>query len=166
LRSLRISNDVVAAAMIGKSNTAKVCALVGKLWKLPLCGNRGKTKKQFFHRSHIAWKTLRKKHASSFPQFPQLRRLSFFLGKETRENRRNPSRSNCNWVEGGILRWSGIQAGRLENVNRGRSRESFSLTSPFIERRAVSAPTLNYPNRLLPNRFHGRGINTGVGQFL
>lgn len=40
-----------------------------ELWKLPLCGNRGKTKQQFFHRSHIAWKTPRKKRAE-FPTAP------------------------------------------------------------------------------------------------
>jgi hypothetical protein len=40
-----------------------------ELWKLPLCGNRGKTKRLFFHRSHIAWKTPRKKRAE-FPPVP------------------------------------------------------------------------------------------------
>lgn len=40
-----------------------------ELWKLPRCGNHGKTKQQFFHRSHIAWKTPRKKR-SGFPTVP------------------------------------------------------------------------------------------------
>lgn len=46
-----------------------VAILGPELWKLPRCGNRGKTKKPFFHRSHIAWKTPRQKRAE-FPTVP------------------------------------------------------------------------------------------------
>jgi hypothetical protein len=64
----------------------------GKLWKLPLCGSRGKIKlqRQFFHGSHIAWKTLRKKQMrGEFPTVPTASAARFDLGRETGEPSRN-----------------------------------------------------------------------------
>ena len=75
LEGLRIRNDAVAIVMEGRgSDTRGKCGLrAEKLWKLPLCGSRGKIKlqRQFFHCSHIAWKTLRKKQKrGEFPTVP------------------------------------------------------------------------------------------------
>jgi hypothetical protein len=64
----------------------------GKLWKLPLCGSRGKIKlqKRFFHGFHIAWKTLRKKQKrGEFPTVPTASAAGFNLGRETGERSRN-----------------------------------------------------------------------------
>src|SRR2546421_2960378 len=57
----------------GSDTRNKYGLRAGKLWKLPLCGSRGKIKlqRQFFHCSHIAWKTLRKKQKrGDFPTVP------------------------------------------------------------------------------------------------
>jgi hypothetical protein len=66
--------------------------IAGKLWKLPLCGSRGKIKlqKRFFHGSHIAWKTLRKKQKrGEFPTVPTASAAGFNLGRKTGERTRN-----------------------------------------------------------------------------
>jgi hypothetical protein len=64
----------------------------GKLWKLPLCGSRGKIKLQrrFFHCSHIAWKTIRKNQKrGEFPTVPTASAAAFNLARETGEQSRN-----------------------------------------------------------------------------
>jgi hypothetical protein len=76
-----------------KSDTSNIFGQrAGKLWKLPLCGSRGKIKLQrrFFHRSHIAWKTLRKKQKrGEFPTVPTASAAPFNLARETGEQSRN-----------------------------------------------------------------------------
>ena len=52
-----------------KRNLSLRPARLHQLWKLPRHGNSGKIKRPFFHRSHSAWKTLRKKR-SAFPTVP------------------------------------------------------------------------------------------------
>jgi hypothetical protein len=54
---------------------SKVFFARGKLWKLPRYGKL----------------SAKNKSAESFPQFPQLRRLGFFPGKEPVSRRRYPS---------------------------------------------------------------------------
>ena len=103
----------------------------GKLWKLPRYGNLWKNKKHFPTGSHSAWKTLRKKRADSFPQFPQLRRL--YVSRKMR---------SCEWLRyPAVYVWSGsrprAQAGggagcQEKKPADGRGRSLF-LTSPFIE---------------------------------
>jgi hypothetical protein len=75
----------------------------GKLWKLPLCGNRGKTKKQFStvptSLGKLSAKSARRVFHSSHSFGGEVSSK-----KETGEKRRDPAVSNRNWVEGGTLR--------------------------------------------------------------
>jgi len=57
----------------------------GKLWKLPRVWKSGKTNCMFSHFPTLAWKTRRKKAATSFPQFPQLLLLVLLPKKEQKE---------------------------------------------------------------------------------
>jgi hypothetical protein len=57
----------------------------GKLWKLPRVWKSGKTNCMFSHFPTRAWKTRRKKAATSFPQFPQLLLLVLLPKKEKKE---------------------------------------------------------------------------------
>jgi hypothetical protein len=57
----------------------------GKLWKLPRVWKSGKTNCMFSHFPTSAWKTRRKKAATSFPQFPQLLLLVLLPKKGQKE---------------------------------------------------------------------------------
>jgi hypothetical protein len=75
----------------GSDTDCKFELRAGKLWKLPLCGSNGKIKLQrHFPTAPTSLGKLspRYKSAESFPQFPQLRRLGFVLGRETGERSR------------------------------------------------------------------------------
>jgi hypothetical protein len=102
----------------------------GKLWKLPRYGNPWKNKKHFPTCSHSAWKTLRKKRAVSFPQFPQLRRLYISLRRDTCERHRS---SLCTYSQDPVpeLRRKSGLADKKSNCRPVR--RSLFLTSPFIE---------------------------------
>ena len=65
--------------------TQMTVAQRGKLWKLPRIWKSGKTNYMFSHFPTSAWKTRRKKRASSFPQFPQLLLLVLLPKKEKKE---------------------------------------------------------------------------------
>jgi hypothetical protein len=83
-----------------------------KLWKLPLCGSRGtiKLQKRFFHGSHIAWKTLRKKQKRG--EFPTASAAGFNLGRKTGERTRNLVRELARplcWEAQGESGWAGRQ---------------------------------------------------------
>lgn len=65
--------------------TQMAVAKRGKLWKLPREWKSGKTNCMFSHFPTSAWKTRRKKAATSFPQFPQLLLLVLLPKKEKKE---------------------------------------------------------------------------------
>ena len=138
----------------------KYAGLAGKLWKLPLCGNRGKTKKQFFHRFHHRLENSPQKARVEFSTVPTASAATFFPRKETGEKRRNPGRRNRNWVareSSGITRKLGWST---RNLNRGRLGESFFLTTPFIER----GEGLRSPSSL--QTFNSYGVAAGRRLFI
>ena len=106
---------------------------MGKLWKLPLCGSRGKIKLQgnFPTASTIAWKTLRKKQKrGDFPTVPTASAAGFNLEPETGEPSRNLLREAARNLPWEALGASGTWLA-ARKLNRSRLGESFFLTAPF-----------------------------------
>lgn len=105
----------------------------GKLWKLPLCGSIGKIKLQrrFFHCSHIAWKTLRKKQKrGEFPTVPTASAAGFNLGKQTGDQSRNllcELARNLSWEAQGES-GTGLAAKKMQSLP---ARGKFFLDSPL-----------------------------------
>lgn len=135
LIGLRIRNDAVAIVMEGRGSDTrgKFGLRAGKLWKLPLCGSSGKIKlqRQFFHCSHIAWKTPRKKQKrGEFPTVPTASAAGFNLGRETGERSRNLLREvarNLSWeAQGELGTW--LAAKKLRSQP---ARGKFFLDSPL-----------------------------------
>src|SRR5439155_17251294 len=117
----------------GSDTRNKYGLRAGKLWKVPLCGSRGKIKlqRQFFHCSHIAWKTLRKKQKrGDFPTVPTASTAGFNLGRETGEPSRNLLREAARNLPWEALGASGTWLA-ARKLNRSRLGESFFLTAPF-----------------------------------
>ena len=106
--------------MIGKSNTVEVCAVSGKAVETAALCKPWKNQKAVFPPFAHRLENSPQKARVEFSTVPTASATRFLLKKETGEKRRYPAVLNRSWVEGEGSESFGIQAGRPENVNRGR----------------------------------------------
>jgi hypothetical protein len=120
--------------MIDKSYTVEVCGEGGKAVETAALCKPWKNQKAVFPPFAHRLGNSPQKARVEFPTVPTASAARFLLKKETGEKRRYPAVSNAAGSKAEGSESLGIQAGRPENVNRGRLGIRFSLTSPFIER--------------------------------
>jgi len=132
--------------MIGKSNPVEVCGASGKAVEAAALCKQWKNRKVVFPPFASRGRPGVQEHRlENSPQKARVESSTVPTASATRFLlEKKPVRSAviplCQTAAESTAEGSGssrIQAGRPENANRRRPRESFSLTSPFIERRAI-----------------------------
>ena len=102
--------------MIGKSNTAKVCALVGKAVETAALWKPWKNQKAVFPPFRHRLENSPQKARVEFSTVPTASAAEFLSEKETSENRRIPRGPIATGSKAQGSGLSGIQAGCQENV--------------------------------------------------
>ena len=131
LKTTQVSDDAVAAAMIGKSNTVEVCGEGGKAVETAALCKPWKNQKAVFPPSTHRLENSPQKARVEFPTVPTASATRFLLRKETGEKRRYPAVLTRGWVEGGRLRVVWNTGWPSRKCEPRPARDTFFLDFPF-----------------------------------